>query len=313
MKFEGLFDVFSDSLSDAWGTLTAIRYLRQKGISYLELNPLEKLSFLGKDGLGALTYVPSQRNGIKNWKGTADKFFEESLNAIEGEDATFLSEIFTHERSTGGARPKAHIHLDGEEWILKFRERNDPIWMGRMEYEYNLAAKECGILVPEFRLLESQNSDGYFASKRFDRRDAKRVHMLTLGGLLEVPHTLPVLDYVSFLQATGYIAQSQKEVEKAFRIACFNVFAKNFDDHSKNFAFLYDEEKKSYVLSPAYDLTRTIYRKEHEMTCDGNSLPNEEDLLEAAKYVNIPESLAKNILLRTKEVVETHLEEWLNK
>lgn len=313
LKYQGLFGVFADSLPDGWGTLTTIKYLRNKGISYLNLNPLEKLSLIGEDGLGALSYRPSQGNEMGEWSGTLDDFFQASLDAVEGEDAEFLDMIFAKESSTGGARPKAHIRLDGSEWIVKFRERKDPAWMGRIEYEYNLAAKEAGMEVPEIRLLPSEDSDGYFACKRFDRNAEGRVHMLSLSGLLEVPRDLPLLDYATFLQATGYITQSQTEVEKAFRLACFNVFSKNYDDHSKNFAFLYDDQQKRYVLAPAYDLTRTLYQKEHEMSCNGKGLPKEDDLLAVAKKVGIPAKKAEEILLRTKMVVETRLKEWLNK
>ena len=312
-KFKGLFGVFADSLPDGWGTLAAIKYLRNKGISYLELNPLERLSLVGANGLGGLAYFPCEGHRNEEWKGTMDDFFKESIDMIEGEETEFLDEIFAHESSTGGARPKAHIRIDGDEWIVKFRERNDPCWMGRMEYEYNLAAKECGIAIPEVRLLPSNTSDGYFASKRFDRNGQKRVHMLSLSGLLEVPHDLPLLDYVSFLQATGFISQSQKEVEKAFRLACFNVLSKNYDDHSKNFAFLYSEEEKRYVLSPAYDLTRTINRKEHGMSCNGEGLPSEKDLLEVAKKVGIPIAKAEKTLFSTKNTVEKRLGEWIKK
>ena len=35
------------------------------------------------------------------------------------------------------------------------------------------------------------------------------------------------------------------EIEKMFRLMCFNVFSHNRDDHSKNFSFLYDDEKNA--------------------------------------------------------------------
>ena len=45
---------------------------------------------------------------------------------------------------------------------------------------------------------------------------------------------------------------------------CFNVFAHNRDDHSKNFTYLYDESADSWRLSPAYDLTYSnTYYGEH--------------------------------------------------
>ncbi len=131
LKYQGLFGVFADSLPDGWGTLTTIKYLRNKGISYLNLNPLEKLSLIGEDGLGALSYRPSQGNEMGEWLGTLDEFFQASLDAVEGEDAEFLDTIFAKESSTGGARPKAHVRLDGSEWIVKFREEKTRLgWDG---------------------------------------------------------------------------------------------------------------------------------------------------------------------------------------
>lgn len=105
------------------GGLVSMKYLRQKGTSYLKLSPLEKLSLLGEDGLGGLSYLPSEGISIDEWKGTMDDFFQESIDTIEGEGIHHLDEIFAHESSTGGSRPKAHIRLDNEEWIVKFRSR----------------------------------------------------------------------------------------------------------------------------------------------------------------------------------------------
>ncbi|MBQ7979468.1 MAG: HipA domain-containing protein, partial [Candidatus Methanomethylophilaceae archaeon] len=96
-----------------------------------------------------------------------------------------------------------------------------------------------------------------------------------LAALLETPTDIPMLDYVSFLQATRYITRSQAEVVKAYRLSCFNVLSKNYDDHPGNFSYLYSDKEGRYVLSPAYDLTRSPNMKEHHMTCMGNPLPGE--------------------------------------
>lgn len=51
----------------------------------------------------------------------------------------------------------------------------------------------------------------------------------------------------------------------------------NRDDHSKNFTYLYDEEKDQWRLSPAYDLTYSnTYYGEHTTTVDGNGKIREE-------------------------------------
>ena len=56
------------------------------------------------------------------------------------------------------------------------------------------------------------------------------------------------------LRATLTLTRNMKEVEKMFRLASFNVFAMNRDDHAKNFTFLMDENG-GWRVNPAYDLT----------------------------------------------------------
>ena len=58
------------------------------------------------------------------------------------------------------------------------------------------------------------------------------------------------------MDLTRVLTESEVEVEEVFRRACFNVFAGNDDDHSKNHAFLMEPDGQWYV-SPAYDLTST--------------------------------------------------------
>lgn len=310
-RFDGLFGVFSDSLPDGWGILTAIRALKRKGISYTELGPMTRLTLIGKDGLGALRYEPSDPMESADTKVDLDEMCGQCISILDDEDVEDIDRIFSMAGSTGGTRPKINLSMDGEEWMVKFRERRDAKDSGRIEYEYNLAAKECGIEVPEVRLLPSNECDGYFAAKRFDRDHGRRVHMITLGGLLEVPRTMPLLDYHTFLQATGFITQSQEEVVKAFRLACFNVLSGNRDDHSKNFAYLFSTAKGRYVLSPAYDLTPTPDIKEHEMSCMGEGNPGMEELRSLADAMNISRIRYERIIADVDATVRKRLSEWL--
>jgi len=308
--FEGLPGVFADSLPGGWGMLTAVKALAKRGIDYRSLNPLEKLSYTGRDAKGALSYEPAGCDWDTAPLSDPDELCMECISIIE-EGAADMDGIFRRAGSTGGARPKVNAVIDGDEWIVKFRERHDPGSIGRMEFEYNEAAARCGIDVPDHRLLGSEMCDGYFASRRFDREAGKRVHMISLSGLLEVPSDMPLLDYVSLLQATRYVTRSQAEVVKAFRLSCFNVLAKNFDDHPGNFSFLYLPNEGRYVLSPAYDLTRTPDMREHHMTCTGNPLPGEKELFALASEMNIPRSQAAEIVSLVSDVVSNDLAEWL--
>jgi len=309
-RFEGIPGVFADSLPGGWGMLTAVKALRNKGIDYFSLDPLEKLAYLDNGASGSLCYEPCECDWDVLPFDDLDKLCGECMSLIE-DDSGNLDDIFRRAGSTGGARPKMNLRIEGEDWIVKFRERNDPVWIGRMEYEYNRAAEACGIDVPEYRLMHSELCDGYFASKRFDRRGGRRLHMISLGGLLEVPSSMPLLDYLSFLQATRFITKSQEEMVKAFRLSCFNILAKNFDDHSANFSYLYLPERGGYVLSPAYDLTRTPNMTEHHMTCMGNPLPGRKELERLAAEMRIQKRKAAEIIDHVNDVVSDMLGEWI--
>ena len=82
-----------------------------------------------------------------------------------------------------------------------------------------------------------------------------------------------------------------------FRLMCFNVFAHNRDDHSKNFSFLYDDTKKEWHLSPAYDLTYNYsFNGEHATTINGEGKnPTLDDILAVAKNIGLKEKFAKDI------------------
>ena len=164
-----------------------------------------------------------------------------------------LDTIFQMGGSSGGARPKIYYELDGEDWIVKFPASVDRPDIGEQEYRYSLCAKSCGIEMPETRLLPSKNGPGYFAVKRFDRKEGKRIHMVSAGGLLETSHRIPNLDYTILMRLTMKLTGDYGEVERLYRLMCFNVFSHNRDDHSKNFSYLCEDGR--WRLSPAYDLT----------------------------------------------------------
>lgn len=194
--FDGLFGVFSDSLPDGWGKLLVDRLLINKKINPREVNLLNRLAIVGDSGMGALTYRPEYDFKIKENEKDLDKLAiacSEMLNTNYSKD---LDKLFLLGGSSGGARPKILTNIDNEEWIIKFPSSYDVKDIGKIEYEYSLCARKCGIELPETRLFPSKISSGYFGVKRFDRKltDAgkeKRIHMISVSGLLETSHRLP--------------------------------------------------------------------------------------------------------------------------
>lgn len=102
----------------------------------------------------------------------------------------------------------------------------------------------------------------------------KRIHTVSVSGLLETSADIPNLDYLQLLKLTKIITKDKNEVYKMYRLMCFNVYAHNLDDHSKNFSFVYKNNR--YVLSPAYDLTyNNANNFEHATTINYKGNPDE--------------------------------------
>ena len=145
---------------------------------------------------------------------------------------------------------------------------------------------------------------GYFGCKRFDRED-KSIHMISLSSLLETTHKIPNLDYSHLFQVIRIICYDEEEIYEAFKRMCFNVLIGNKDDHGRNFSFLYDEKKKSYVLSPFYDITETPFKLEHEMTVNNNGNPSKEDIMIIAKKFELNLEKCDSIYNKIKNIIET--------
>ncbi|MBY0545558.1 MAG: type II toxin-antitoxin system HipA family toxin [Gammaproteobacteria bacterium] len=252
--FEGLFGIFNDSLPDGWGRLLLDRKLLHLGINPRQLSPLDRLCYVGHHGMGSLVYEPDIAPSNLTPNKILDDIADEIVQFQESESDYFVDELLTLNGSSAGARPKILVNIEGRDWMIKFRSIFDPADIGSIEYAYHLMAKKAGLDVPDAMLFPSQKNRPYFGVKRFDREGKKRIHMHTASGLLQIDHRIPSMDYETLMKITISLTKSIHESEKQFRLAVFNVFAHNRDDHAKNFSFLMDSAGL-WRVSPAYDLT----------------------------------------------------------
>lgn len=316
--FDGLFGIFNDSLPDGWGRLLLDRKLTKAGINPNTLTPLDRLCFVGKRGMGALQYQPEmeEKKEIKPLTDL-DLISDECLQFLENEGDQYVEDLLVMNGSSAGARPKILVSLlpDQEgfqtsqppyrnDWIIKFRSFLDPEDIGPIEYAYHLMALAAGLDVPKARLFESRKCGGHFGVKRFDRQEHKIVHMHTASGLLHADHRLPSLDYGTLMKATLWLTKDIREGEKLLRLAAFNVFSHNRDDHAKNFSFLMDESG-IWCLSPAYDLTYSYGPGgEHCTTIMGEGkYPSFSSLLKLSQVADIKLEKATQIINHVKEAV----------
>ena len=316
--FDGLFGVFADSLPDHWGRLLLKRLLLAHEQNPDKLTVIDRLAIVGKSGMGALTYYPEQSFSEENDNTDLDELAFQCQKILHTEYSDKLDELYRLGGTSGGARPKIMTTINDEDWIIKFSAHVDGENAGKMEYDYFCCARKCGITMSETKLFPSEVCEGYFGIKRFDRisdiSGTKRVHMLTAAALLELDFEQPSLDYHSLMKLTKIITRDNKDdVENMFRRMCFNVFAHNRDDHSKNFTYLYDESADSWRLSPAYDLTYSnTYYGEHTTTVDGNGRnPGKKELLAVGTMAGMKKELCMDIITEIKNCINGMLEMYL--
>lgn len=344
--FKGLPGLLADSLPDKFGTKLIERYLSDSGRDISTFSSIEKLCYVGQRGMGALEYVPTNKDiDISNMtvdidaltKLASDILTERKKLRIDRNESV-MSQLIKVGTSAGGARAKAVIAWNEETddimsgqieagkgygyWLLKFdgiennkdkgEKADDPEYT-RIEYAYYMMAKDAGIDMSECRLYQ-ENGRHHFMTKRFDRDEitGNKLHMQSLGAIAHYDFNEPGAH--SYEQATHIMYQlglKQQEIEKLYRRMVFNVIARNQDDHVKNISFLMDRQGR-WSLSPAYDVTyaydrSNLWLARHQMSINGKTENyNLDDILMSGKQMNISRAKALNII----EEVESSVSQW---
>ena len=269
--FEGLFGVFYDSLPDGWGRLLLDRTLTAKGILLQDVTSLQRLSHVGLKGMGALTYRPQVETSAQEILQVELDAISREMNAVlEGSSSSIIDELYEMGGASGGARPKILVgynpktdHLihgvdtlpeSYEHWLIKFPSSNDRQDIAQIEYAYHKMAVAAGISMANCRLFTSASDNMFFGTERFDRNGNERFHLHSAAAMLNDNFRYSNMDYGNLMDAAFKLEHDVSGLEKVLRIAAFNVFAHNRDDHSKNISYLMDS-KGNWQLAPAYDLT----------------------------------------------------------
>ena len=280
----GLPGLISDSLPDGWGLLLMDRYFRRRGLEPAALSPLDRLAFLGERSLGALTFQPAEQVGLTATDTTLLQIAKEVQTVFAGKDGDVLKHLLLVGGSPHGARPKALIGYDPTQgtistapdqkhvpYLIKFPAQNEHKEVCAIEHAYSETARACGIEVPHTQYFDLGRSHAAFGIARFDIEAGMRVPVHTLAGALHADFRVPAVDYTSLLRATRAFTGDEREVVNAYKRVLFNVIFNNRDDHSKNFAFRLDRDRR-WRLAPAYDLTFNVGpRGEHQMDICGEA------------------------------------------
>ncbi len=303
--FHGIYGVFDDSLPDGWGMLLLNRSLEKQGLSLNDINILDQLAYIGDSGKGALIYRPVIKNEEKfSNKIDIDRLKTAMDDVYNGTSVEVIEELMVLGGSSGGARPKANVGYnlktdelthgyntlpDGfEHWIIKFPSSEDPVDIANIEYAYYKMAQAAKIDMSECKLLKSAKGQQVFATKRFDRIGNNRIHMHSMAGLTHDNFRRSSIDYGHIIDTAYTLEQSASARKEVLRLAAFNIYSHNRDDHSKNFSWLMDDSG-IWTLAPAYDLTYSSTAiDEHSTRVAGEGAkPGRSNILNLAKDFSI--------------------------
>lgn len=288
--FKGLPGFLADSLPDKFGNALIDRWLVEQGRPADSFNPVERLCYTGRRGMGALEFEPAigekQADGklvdIAPLVDLANRVLAargDLHGILKGDDdRSAMREILRVGTSAGGARAKAVLAWNehtGEfhsgqltagpgftQWLMKFdgvsgnadKELADPMGYGRLEYACYLLARAAGVTMAECRLHE-EGGRAHFMTRRFDRTDdGRKRHMQSLCAMRHFDfNQARAYSYEQAIETIRILGLGREALREQVGRAILNVMIRNQDDHTKNIAFLMDRAG-SWSLAPAYDV-----------------------------------------------------------
>ncbi|OZY85968.1 toxin HipA [Cellvibrio mixtus] len=289
--YKGLPACFADTLPDDFGNAVINAWLARSGRDAASFNPLERLLYSGKRGMGALEYAPALRQAhsshskleLESLISMAQQVLDlraglsSSLQHKGNDDLAAILQVGT---SAGGARAKALVAINTtrteirsgqvdapegfEHYLLKFdgvveqgnnRETfGDPQGFGRMEYAYYLMAKAASIRMAHCELL-ADGERAHFLTQRFDRIGNHKVHYQSLCAMDHADFKKPGhYSYEQLFAVARQLRLSRAEAIEIYRRMVFNIVARNHDDHSKNTGFILPGPRAHWQLAPAFDI-----------------------------------------------------------
>ncbi len=319
---DGLPGLIADCLPDQWGRKVARKIFASH--KWGEPTTMMLLAWRGTRGLGALHFLPDLheiQSGDKLNSISAASLARGAGEIERGEPTEVLKEL-SQGGSAGGAYPKVLVlfYPDG---TLKVGQPDGvgvpsllklSIEKGKdnslCEHAYALMAKASGIRAVETRLIDGDPIDKrqHLLVTRFDVADAqhpkRRFHFHSLSGIL---HKAPGdLEYRDLFRVAIRIHTPQEELREIARRMIFNVLSSNHDDHGKNHAFLYDEDRREWSLTPAYDMNYSQGMLERGMLVSGEVWPTAQTMME----ICLSAGIRKDEIWKLFDEVKAGIDQW---
>lgn len=328
--FRGLPPMIADSLPDYFGNIVFKEWLEASQKDFINISPLEQLTYVGQRGMGALEFAPAKKISsdvsidVEEITEVVKKVLDVKTSVEQkGLSDISLLNIFKIGTSAGGARPKILVSEHKETGVLKAGDleyseeynhyliklsvdAEEGYSKEKVEYVYYEIAQSVGIVMMPSKLID----DKHFATLRFDRQKGEKHHILTASGMTGWDFKKPEhSSYENLFKLAVDLKLPHKDIEQLFRRMVFNIVFFNIDDHLKNFSFIYNKEKDRWNLAPAYDLTypldalKNYTRVSRAMSVNGKRTDiTRDDLLIIADQFTIknPNSVIESVLSATE-------------
>ncbi|HEY4317490.1 MAG TPA: HipA domain-containing protein [Herbaspirillum sp.] len=256
-----------DARPDRWGEKVIRLVDKPKRLSLMEY-----LYYAGDDRFGALGVSTSSsryspRAGSPLPRLQQIQQLSEVVAKIEASEpiSALEAQIVRAGGSLGGAKPKALIEIDGEQWAIKFFN-NEPIDTPLVEHATMTLAQRAGITVAQTRIISIAGINAV-AIRRFDREQGRRIHSISAGTAIRAATASgrePEMGYPELARILRRVGIAQDDINlrdarELFRRMVFNILVDNTDDHEKNHSLLVVNpfENGNMRLAPAYDVLPT--------------------------------------------------------
>ncbi len=153
----------------------------------------------------------------------------------------------------------------------------------------------------------------HFITQRFDRDGNEKRHVQTLNGLAHISYRRAgSYSYAELFATARQLGLGADDAMQILKRMVFNIVARNHDDHSKNFAFMLDDQH-DWRLTPAYDLAYSYRPGSHWVGSHWMKLNGKRDDFAREDFYSL-EKLSpifdKRTIDRTIEETEEHVSRW---
>lgn len=277
--YSGLPAFIADSLPGRWGNAVFNAWAAENHVRTSEITAVDKLSFIGKRGMGALEFEPAHEFD-KGRNFQLAELYAKAMEILQGrEDVSVVGKDLSLEAlyevgtSAGGNHSKAVIAINEatgdirsgqimlpkgyKYYILKFAEsRYYPLT--EVEMAYADMAQAAGINMMPCRLVEV-GGERHFLTERYDRKEQQKIHTQSLAAMIP-----DATSYEQLMEVCVNLSVPYEEKEETFRRAVFNILTTNVDAHIRNFEFTM-EQGGSWHITPAFDLTFSCFNPNNKL------------------------------------------------